>query len=167
VNTTKVRTQNIGHIFQKRDRGMIFSLDAGVAFTITLIGILLFTNTFANSGQRAVENTESIEVEEKTLMIADALVKNYDENNTLLGSCVVDYEKKRVKSNELTLENIKKAKPIELGNIFVEEIRVNTELLKETIKLEEKKSNECYSVKRFVLIDNEKGTIEVKTCKEE
>jgi hypothetical protein len=166
MNTTKTRTQNAGHVYTSNEKGMIFSLDASIAFTILLFGILLFANTLANNVQNAKENIKSIELAEKAIMIADSLVKNYDENNTLLGSCIIDLDKKRVKSNELSVENIRNAKPLKIDDIFVEKIKVQTSTLNETIFLEKKESNECYNIKRFSLINGEKGIIEVRTCRE-
>ncbi len=167
MNTTQTKTQNAGHTLQVKEKGMMFSLDASISFIILLFGILLFVNSLSNNAQNVKDSIETFELEEKAIMIADSLMKNYDKNNTLLGSCIIDIEKKRVKSNELSIENIRKAKPIKLKDIFVEKIHFQTNLIEETITLENKKTKECYNVKRFGLINGEKGIVEVQTCREE
>jgi hypothetical protein len=146
---------------------MIFSLDATIAFTIMLCALLVFLLTLNVYAQIGVSQARGFELEEKALLIADSMVKNYDANNTLLGACIVDYDKKRVRTNELTSTNIKQAKPTEFGKFFVRTISYETKTRKETTQLSAKKIVECLTAKRFVLIDGEKGVIQVQTCRSE
>jgi len=145
---------------------MIFSLDAMISFVIVLACTLLFVFALNNYAQRAEQGLKDFELEEKALLTADSFVKNFDENNTIRGACVYDAEKKRVRTNELSRENITKAKGIEFGNIFVKSITFTTNGTPETIALSSKKSSECISAKRFVLIDREKAIILIQTCRE-
>ena len=169
MNTTEnKRTQFAGHILGGPCKGMIFSLDAGISFTILLISILVFVLMLNNYAQKAVQNTENFELEEKALMIADSFVKNFDENNPIRGAGIYDSEKKRVKTNELTLENIKKAKTISFSKIFVQKISYLTKTREEifTIDTDKNQTKECITAKRFALIDGEKGIIQIQTCRE-
>jgi hypothetical protein len=177
LNTTKNKsiTQNPGHILKGvGEKGMIFTLDAGIAFTIMLIGMLVFATTLANTAEKAGQNITNFELEEKALMIADTFVKNYDENNTLRGACIYDKDKKRILTNELSSKNIQTAKQAELERFFVKSITYKTKTKEKTIQFTQKENGEtemlensikeCLTVKRFVLIDGEKGETFIQTC---
>ena len=169
MNTTdkNKRTLFVGHLLRGDCKGMIFSLDAGISFTILLISMLVFVLMLNNYAEKAKQNIENFELEEKALMIADSFVKNFDENNTIRGACLYDPEKKRVKTNEITLENIKKAKTISFGRIFIQKISYSTKTKEETFMLEAgKKEKQCINAKRFVLIEGKKGFINIQTCEE-
>ena len=145
-------------------RGIIFSLDAGISFTIVLVMALIFVTFLAQNASSTGKEIKNFELEEKAILIADSLVKNYDENNSTLGACILDNEKKRVRTNEISLSNLNNAKPLSLGEIYAESISIKTNSIQKTFQIETKKSIECVSVKRFVLVDGEKGIIEAKTC---
>ncbi|MEI7961756.1 MAG: hypothetical protein WCI04_05465 [archaeon] len=144
---------------------MIFSLDAAISFVIMLMCTLVFASVLAGNITQSKENIESFELEEKALMIADSLVKNYDQNNTTLGACIIDADKKRVLTNQISLANLLLAKKLIFEGIFVESITVKTKNLNKTIKLENSNFETCISAKRFALIDGESATVEVKTCR--
>ena len=146
---------------------MIFSIDAGIAFTIILTCTLAFVLTLNVNAQIVEQQTTDFELEEKALLVADSMVKNYNPKNTLLGACILDFDKKRVRTNELTSENIKKAKSASFGKIFVKNISYTAQTRKENLQLSAKTAKECISAKRFVLIDGEKGVILIQTCREE
>lgn len=148
------------------EKGIIFSLDAGISFTLVLIGMLVFAYTLNAYAESAEQITANFELEEKALMIADAMVKNSNTINPLLGACVYDADKKRVKTNELSSAEIKRANFVEFGKIFVKSINYETTSGKETITLTQKNSKNCITAKRFVLIDNKSGLIFIQTCRE-
>jgi len=159
---TEQTTQNLGHILQK---GQIFGIDSMISFTIMLFCVLVFATTLSNESQNTSQNLLDYELEEKALLITDSLVKNHDENNPLLGSCIIDTDKKRVLTNILDIELIRKSKPINLNGIFAKQITVNTQGKIETIKLDEKNSNECIAVKRFAMVNNQKSILEMMVCR--
>jgi hypothetical protein len=171
----KLTTHFPGHLFGAlKEKGMIFTLDAGIAFVIMLIGIIVFAATLANTAEKTKQNITNFELEEKALIIADSFVKNFDENNTLRGACIYDADKKRVRTNELSTKNIEQAKPLELENFFVKSITYKTKTLEKTIQFMQKENKktkalknnteECLTVKRFALINGEKGEIFIQTC---
>jgi hypothetical protein len=145
---------------------MIFSLDAMISFTIMLTGILLFVFALNNYATNAEQNITQFELEEKALLISDSFVKNFDETNTLRGACIYDSEKNRILTNELSLENIKKAKELQPGKIFTKSIEYKTQTKTGKITLSQKEGQNCISAKRFVLIEGEKGIIQILTCRE-
>ena len=163
----KSNTQNAGHNLKcGGSKGMIFSLDAMISFVIILICALLFVFALNNYSQKSEQNLKSFELEEKALLLADSFIKNFDENNPLRGACIYDSDKKRVRTNELSLENMKKAKSIEFGEMFVKSITYTINEKSQTLQLSSKKSIECVSAKRFGLIDGEKTIIIIQTCED-
>lgn len=158
---------NIINKINMNPKGIIFSIDAPISFVIILFGILLSLFVLNEDFQENISQIRAFELEEKTLMLADTMVKNYDENNTLFGACVFDFEKKRALTNELSSENIAKARETSFGKIFSKSISYSLDGQKTTIILSNKKASECLSSKRFVLIDGVKGLIELITCRED
>jgi len=149
-------------------KGIIFSIDATISFVIALITVLIFVLYLSNIILSEERNIEQIELDQKALFIADSMAKNQNSENSLLGACNYDSDKKRVLTNNLNYTQIKtNSKSLELGDFFVKSITITplTTNQKETIILSEKNSNNCTNVKRFALVDNLKAIIEVKTCK--
>ncbi|MCX6803638.1 MAG: hypothetical protein NTY48_03635 [Candidatus Diapherotrites archaeon] len=149
-----------------KSKGFIFSTDATIALVIMLTSTMMFTLTLAETSKNSKKQILDFELEENALLISDTLIKNHYEENPILGSAIIDYDKKRVLENKISLEELKKSKPIKLGEIFVSEIKVILKNRTENILFEQKQYGECISIKRFALIDEEKGIIEVKTCRE-
>jgi hypothetical protein len=131
-----------------------------------LISLVLFVFALNNYSDKAVQNIETFELEEKALLIADSFAKNFDKNNTLLGACIYDSDKKRVKTNEISSVNIQNSKSVIFGNIFVKSITYTKGSETKTLTLSTKNSVDCISAKRFVLIDGEKAIIQILTCRE-
>ena len=151
------------------EKGMIFSIDAFIAFVILLFSVLLFVLFLNNFSSGAASTVSDFELEEKSLLIADSFVKNYSSENSLLGACILDMDKKRVLLNQLSFENLSKIKPFSQDRIFVKSISYS--LLPSpsfsVIILDSSKSfSSCVSAKRFVLIDNQKAIVEVLVCRE-
>ncbi|MBT4870766.1 MAG: hypothetical protein HON47_04280 [Candidatus Diapherotrites archaeon] len=145
-------------------KGLIFSMDALVAFIIVLSMLLIFVLTINNNGNNLTQNVGHFFLEEKVMLIADSLVKNHNEENNLLGSATIDLEKKRVKSNELNLANFNNLKSIKQDDFFIKSVSYKTNFKKEKWIIENK-IGECLIVKRFALIDGVKGIIFVEGCK--
>ena len=148
------------------ENGMIFSLDAMISVVFILIGALLFAIILTQHASTAERQLTGFEFEEKALMIADSLVKNYNPENTSLGACVYDSDKKRVLTNELSFANISSAKPLSFGKIYLESISLEGKTTQRVTLGFPKKSTECLTSKRFVLVDGKKTIILVRVCKE-
>ncbi len=150
-------------------KGIIFSTDAMLAFSITLLMILGFAIALGNYSERMSEKSESFFLEEKTFMVADSFVKNYNSENTMLGACIVDYEKKRVKSNWIDSTNFEEIKQVDINGFFVKEIVAKSNITEKTpsekhIFLDNFEGKNCLKVERFVLIDGEKAIIQIEGC---
>ncbi|HNV01033.1 MAG TPA: hypothetical protein PKK60_01240 [archaeon] len=150
--------------FNKSTKGMIFSFDTMVAFTIMLFVIFGSIYFISTNYEKQKENLENFYLTEKTLLVLDSLVKNNNPENYLLGSAIIDLSKKRVKSNELKKENLLNSKSFELKDFFVKEISWENNSENKRIVLSQKESKKCFSSKRFVKIDGEKSIIELKGC---
>ena len=109
-------------------KGMIFSFDTMISFIIMLFVIFGSIYFISTNYEKQKENLENFYLTEKTLLTIDSLVKNHNEENYLLGSATIDILKKRVKSNELTKENLLNSKKFELNDFFVKEISWKNDL---------------------------------------
>jgi len=156
-------------IIHNNSRGIIFSFDIIITFIIILFGITVFVFAMHNNTNLFVKNVDDFFLEEKTLFVADSFIKNFDPTNALLGACVVDLEKRRVKNNELTSANFSNLKSLEIEGFFVK--RVSYRFLgnnrEQIIYSSTKQSKNCLSVKRFVLIDGTKALVLVEGCIDE
>jgi hypothetical protein len=147
-------------------KGQIFGIDAMISFAIMLFCVLIFVITLANQSQNTLNNLLDFELEEKAALISDSLVKNRDENNSLFGACLIDYDKKRVLENTIEKELLRKAKTAEFEGIFAKQITVTQNKKTEIIILDKRNSAQCISIKRFVLIDMQKAILEAMICRE-
>ena len=145
------------------NKGLIFSMDAMVAFVIVLFMLLVFALTINAEGNNLTQNVGHFFLEEKVMLVADALVKNYNEENGLLGACILDLEKKRVLSNEIDSANFLHLNPVVQDNFFVRSVGYETAFKKEKWLIENKSGN-CLVVRRFALIDGARGLVYVEGC---
>jgi hypothetical protein len=145
---------------------MIFSTDTIIASVIVLFSLLAFFTNLANYSENISKTNKQLMLEEKTLFAADAFVKNYSTENALLGACKVDYEKKRVKSNEIESKNFSAIKQITSEKFFIKKINLTNAASKtgKTIFAEEKNSETCITAKRLALVNSEKTIIEITGC---
>lgn len=157
--SNKEKTKNLS-----KEKGAIFSIDTLIGFTLTLLILLSFVQLTTNVFMQQKQNIKQFYLEEKTIMIADSLIKNRNEKNPLLGACIIDNDKKRVKSNEIEEELLLQAKKFELKEFFVKELTWEKNKTTKIILLNNKNSNNCILVKRFALINNEKAIITIQGC---
>ena len=145
------------------NKGFIFYTDVMIATVL-----ILFTMTFLiffvnNATNTAINGTQNKYLESKTIFVADSFVKNFNSNNSLLGSCAFDFDKKRILSNQLSVLNFVNIKPLNLDDFFIKEILVEN-ISKTKIFSQEKNSNTCITIKRFVLVEGIKSMIYFTGC---
>jgi len=130
---------------------------------------MIFAISFSNNTSAFVKNVDDFFLEEKTMFVADAFVKNFDPQNALLGACVVDIEKKRVRSNELDSANFSNLKSLEIENFFVKKISYyfSNNRKEQIIYFSQRLSSNCLNIKRFVLLDGVKSLVFVTGCLDE
>jgi hypothetical protein len=140
--------------------GAIFSIDALLAFIILLFALLSFSITLTNYSQSILFSSRQFYLEEKTILAADSFVKNYSSQNGLLGAAILDFDKKRIRANELSTLNFESFNNYNSENFFVSKIYSANE----TIYDSGLQSESCFSVKRFVLLDSQKKIITYQGC---
>ena len=145
------------------NRGIIFSMDALVAFVIVMFMLLVFTINLGNETNNLTQNVGHFFLEEKVMIVADSLIKNYNEENSLLGACMIDLDKKRVKSNEISSLNFSNLKQLNQDEFFIKSVSYKTQTRSKKYLIEDREG-ECLVVKRLALIDGEKGLIFVEGC---
>jgi len=141
-------------------KGFLFSLDLGFAFLLVLLMVFLMVYSLGREASYFREKLGEKELNSKAISLMDSLVKNSDENNAFLGSAFYDSEVKRVKSNVMDYEQLKKMKS-EKKPDFVKGIYLEFDGKKEKIFSEEGSGN-CISLSRFVLVQ---GILEEKKAK--
>lgn len=147
------------------NKGLIFSTDLIITVSIMLFSIFFFLIIINNNFQQNIEFEKEKYLESKTIFVADSFVKNFNENNTLLGACIIDFEKKRVLSNEINSNNFSKIKELEITDFFIKKISYKNYFEEKTFyenKL--KKPKNCVSISRFVLLNSIKSIITFTGC---
>jgi hypothetical protein len=145
------------------NKGFIFYTDVMIA-TILLLFTLTFLIFFINNTTNtAINSTQNKYLESKTIFVADSFIKNFNPNNSLLGACTFNTDKKRILSNQLSLLNFVNIKPLNLDDFFIKEILIEN-ILKTKIFYQEKDSNTCITIKRFVLVNGLKSKIYFTGC---
>jgi hypothetical protein len=139
-------------------KGQIFSMDLILQFIIILSIIMIFSINISMKTNNFVLEKEDLILEEKVMLVADSFVKNLSEN-TLLGSCVYDLDKKRVRSNELDFLKFVEMNGLELEEFFVSAVSVGGARI-----YYKEEGERCVSVKRLVFVGAEKKVVEVKGC---
>ncbi len=148
----------------KGKKGLIFSIDAMFSFVIILFSVFGLLYFISTNYENQKETIQDFYLMEKTFLITDSLIKNNNPKNYLLGSAIINLDKKRTLSNELKREYLLLAQKFELEDFFVKELTWSNETETKKMILSEKNSNNCISAKRFVKIDDRKSIIELKGC---
>ena len=145
------------------NKGFIFYTDVMIATILLLFAITCLIFFINNNTNFAITNTESNYLESKTIFVADSFIKNLNPTNTMLGACKHDLDKKRILSNQLSILNFVNIKPLNLDDFFIKEIIVEN-IIKTKIFSQEKNSNNCITIKRFVLVEGIKSKIYFTGC---
>ena len=163
---TKIRYTNnsskIRHKKNNSEKGFFFTTDVIVAFVIVLFSLLVFSLSLSNNFNLKTQNEIDKFLEEKTIFLADAFIKNYNEKNSMTGACFFDEEKRRVRSNEINSALFSNIKSLNLETFFVKEIKIINS--SKIIYLANKNSKKCLSVRRMALVDGIKRIIEFRGC---
>lgn len=146
-------------------KGIIFTIDT--MLTTILILVILFS--FSIFVFEKIENNLLIEkqffLEQKTISVADSIIKN-NNPNPILGMSIVDLDKKRTLNNKISLQNTN-FEQINLDVFFIKKIKYRLKTgFEEKLFLDNREFSSCFSIERFVLIQNQKGLIKVVGCYE-
>lgn len=153
-----------------QNNGFFFSLDLAVTVVIGISMIFLIFAFHVNLIEERINVNKNFELWKNTVFVADSLVKNNYEEMPVLGSAVLDLEKKRVKSNEIDLKFLQNINS-EQTKWLEKEFSVKKIALvfhdREKVLLEKKvDSASCIVVERTVLVMGETAKILVVGCNE-
>lgn len=156
-----------------KGNGFAFSFDLFISFLIIcfMVYIILLNFDLMIESNRDAERDWLLQ--SKGIYLLDSLVKNSDENNSILGSAYYNSEKRRVEPNVIDYKLLKNANPetIFLGeNIDVRELSLGYKSGNREIIYSKNLGGECISLERFVLIKKstyyKKGKVRAKVCYE-
>lgn len=149
------------------EKGMFYSIDALLATTILVVAIFVVGERAWDFAVKEKAETIGHEKELFAAGIAEALVKNRNENKPELGSAYFDKEKQRVMQNFVDEELLKKVKGKSFGRYFLSGI-YERGLTGKKNYFESNFSN-CLSIERFVIIKGltqRKAVLGVTVCEE-
>lgn len=141
--------------------GFVFSFDLAVAFLAALLMLSLMLAHFGHERNEILGMFGDVVLQRKSVFLADAMVKNRDEEQPLLGSAVFDAEKHRVLSNEIDPALLESAKGFRQGSFFVSSVS----LAGQALSFEERRGN-CISLDRIVLVQGKQERLVVVACEE-
>jgi len=151
-------------------KGSVFSLDLLFSFLIISLLLVFCVNSETSLLLQNSEGLKSFELEEKTLLIADSLVKTRDANNALLGSAFFDSGKHRVISNLVDFDFLKTASLQSFGRVSIFELSVQGKNSRKTTIFSNQipAESNCFAVQRFVLLQQgrEKALVRVVACEQ-
>ena len=148
-------------------KGSVFSIELFFAF---LACVLILAAALRSEALMLFESSQSSKqffLEEKTIMLADSLVKNRNAEQPLAGSAFFDSEKRTVISNLVEFSLLNSAKPAKFGSVEVFELSLQKKGAKREIFFSNPRpSGNCISVKRFVVLQetSEKAFVGVVAC---
>lgn len=144
-------------------KGGIFSFDllfASLAVFLILFLIIQQESFFVSAQRNSFSN---LLLEEKSLLLADSLVKNHIPDSPELGSAVFDLEKKRVISNKIDSVLLSEIESKEISSFYLSGIYLKY-FEKESFLFFEERNGNCASVERFVSLNGRKTLLGVVLC---
>lgn len=151
--------------FCLNQKGIIYTFDLLLTIIIVFVILLISSMFIFDTIKEKTNQEEDFFLKEKTLAISDVLIKS-NNANSFLGIAKKDIDKKRVLSNQIDLTNLQ-FENFELKNFFIKEIKYKTKIgFESSLYFSEKEFSNCYSIERFVLINEEKGVLSVRGCYE-
>ena len=153
---------------EQNQAGAFFSADLAIAFVSLAFLFFLVSETRISGLNEKISESENVSLQKNAFFIADAMVKNRDENNALLGMAGFNAGARRVESNVLpeSLEGLRFSRL--RGNIFVESVSIayfdgNAE---EIFSDGGGSAKNCIATERLVLKGRKKALLIAKVCGE-
>jgi len=145
-------------------KGFVFSLDAGIAFTIAIGVLFLALFAMEQSTKESIISEKNFELWKNTVFLADAIVKNNSPEQSVLGSAVFDSEKQRVKSNEIDLQLLEKASEIENKEFELKKISLVFRDANRVFFERHTDKKNCLAVERIVLVQGKIARLVLEGC---
>ncbi len=125
------------------------------------------------SVEKNKEFAEKFSMQRMGIFLIDSLIKNYDQNNPLMGSVYFNPETKRAESNVIDYSLLKRARAdaVEFDEgVFIKKLYIEFKSGEKEILFKNNKNGNCLALERFVLIKKllgeEKAKIAVVVCSE-
>ena len=149
------------------NHGSIFAIEGMLTFLIwiALIGGVIFL--IFKTIDFELNDFQRMAIEEKEIMMVERLIKDRNENNPEEGSAAYNSELKRIESNILDENLLKRLNESQLkeGELEIEKIVLELEDRNEVF-VDRKADGECVQIERMILIgmENKKGIVKVRIC---
>lgn len=116
--------------------------------------------------ERQLQESEKIGLERKAIFLIDAMAKNRNLENPLLGSALADFQKKRVEQNEIDAGLFLKSAQLQDEKFFAGRVSLDFGTGKQTVFLE-KESKKCVALDRIVSAEGKLARLEAVICEKE
>jgi len=144
------------------DHGFAFSLDLAISVIAMVLMLSLMLASFEAAKEEEITTVKKTELQGKAIFLLDAMAKNRNEEQPLLGSALYDGERHRVLSNEIDAGLFEKARQLDSEKFFVKSVSLKGG--EEKTIVFEGKGKECISLDRIVLAGGKKAMLGVVLC---
>ncbi|MFA4855638.1 MAG: hypothetical protein WC634_03575 [archaeon] len=142
--------------------GFAFSLDLAVSVIAMVLMLSLMLASFEAAKEEETAQVKKAELQGKAIFLLDAMAKNRNEEQPLLGSALYDGERHRVLANEIDAGLLEKAQQLGSERFFVKSVSLKG--MEEKEILFEGEGKECISLDRVVLAGGKKAMLGVILC---
>lgn len=143
-------------------KGFAFSFDLAISVIAMFLMLSLMLASFEAAKEGEIARVKKIELQGKAVFLIDAMAKNRNLEQPLLGSAMYDAERHRVLTGEIDIVLLEKARQLESEKFFVKSVSLKG-MQEKTIVLGEE-GKECISLDRIVLANGEKAMLGMILC---
>ena len=144
------------------DYGFAFSFDLAISVIAMVLMLSLMLASFEAAKEKEITAVKKMELQSKAIFLLDAMAKNRNLEQPLLGSALYDRERHRVLTGEIDTGLLEKARQLESEEFFVKSVSLKGN--EEKAILFGGEGKECVSLDRIVLANGEKAMLGVVLC---
>ena len=133
-------------------KGFVISFDAMISSLILITIVILLFSVFSSNVSNAKDRLNENEKELFLFSLSEAIIKNRNTEQPIIGSAYYNSEKQRVESNVLDEELLKKIIPQQFGKFYLSEVYTRTTTEKNVFF--STKKNNCLVQERFIILKN-------------
>ncbi|MDO8624813.1 MAG: hypothetical protein Q7R47_01925 [Candidatus Diapherotrites archaeon] len=147
------------------ERGFLWTTDLAFAGLLCLATLVLVFTYAANQYARQTDRLSGEYTRQTAQDIAESFLKNRNTDNPLLGACARDDALHRVLSNQLDPVLLHQITPKNRsGDFYIAAIRLEYFNRDPEIILDTPRTQNCQTIPRIVLIDNQKTILQLTIC---
>jgi hypothetical protein len=143
--------------------GFVFSLDLTIAVIAMLLMLSLMLAGFESEKNAEIELVKKNELQGKAIFVIDAMAKNRNEGQPLLGSAVYDRKRHRVLVNEIDAVLLGNAKQLASEKFFVKSVSLIGGAEEKTVVFGGT-GGQCVSLDRIVTANGNSAMLGVVLC---